>query len=264
MKNFFLRSENKIINRFIKDGYLIFDIKKKKELNNIKKQVSNLSKKILKAKKIIDIEKIHNHLQFNELNKFRLKIYSELNKSNSFQSNYYSLGREYLDIICGNELVMQRKVSLSIQMPDDDSSLLPLHSDVWSGCSPFEVVLWVPLVNCKKTQSMFILPKKINDYYYKNMKRFNSVSELERKVKNKVKWLNLKYGQGLIFLHSIMHGNMVNEEKNTRWSFNCRFKSVFSPYDDKSIGETFLPITIRPVSASGMQYMEPKVNNARF
>ena len=51
MKNFFLRNENKIINKFIKDGYLIFDIKKKKELNNVKKQVSNLSKKLLKAKK---------------------------------------------------------------------------------------------------------------------------------------------------------------------------------------------------------------------
>lgn len=264
MKNFFLRSENKIINRFIKDGYLIFDIKKKKELNNIKKQVLNLSKKIFKAKKIIGIEKIHNHLQFNELNKFRLKIYSELNKSNSFQSNYYSLGREYLDIICGNELVMQRKVSLSIQMPKDDSSLLPLHSDVWSGCSPFEIVLWIPMVNCKKTQSMFILPKKINEKLYKNMDKFNSVSELENKVKNKVKWLNINYGQGLIFLHSIMHGNMINNEKNTRWSFNCRFKSVFSPYDDKSIGETFLPITLRPASVSGMQYLEPKVKNVRF
>ena len=111
---------------------------------------------------------------------------------------------------------------------------------------------------------MFILPKKVNNHLYKNMKKFNSVSELENKVKNKVKWLNVKYGQGIIFLHSIMHGNMINKEKDTRWSFNCRFKSVFSPYDDKSIGETFLPITLRPASISGMQYLEPKVKNARF
>ena len=30
MKNFFSKSENKIINKFNKDGYIIFDIKKKK------------------------------------------------------------------------------------------------------------------------------------------------------------------------------------------------------------------------------------------
>ena len=50
-----------------------------------------------------------------------------------------------LKLICGNELAMQRKVNLSMQVPKDDSSLLPVHSDVWSGCSPFEVVLWMPL-----------------------------------------------------------------------------------------------------------------------
>jgi sporadic carbohydrate cluster 2OG-Fe(II) oxygenase len=263
MKNFFSKSENKIVNKFNKNGYIIFDIKKKKQLNNIRKKILILSRKNLR-KKITKIESIHNHLTKKELNKFRMKIYSELNKSKNFLSNYYSLGDDFLDVICGNELVMQRKVNLSIQMPDDDSSLLPLHSDVWSGCSPFEVVLWIPLVNCKKTQSMFIMPKILNEQYYAKIQNFNSVTEIEQQVKKKVKWLTLKYGQGLIFLHSIMHGNVVNKEKDTRWSFNCRFKSVFSPYDDKSIGETFFPITLRPASISGMQYSEPKVKNARF
>ena len=64
---------------------------------------------------------------------------------------------------------MQRKVNLSIQLPKDDSSLLPLHSDVWSGCSAYEVVLWIPLVNVSKTKSMFILPKEKNEIYYKNL-----------------------------------------------------------------------------------------------
>ena len=79
--------------------------------------------------------------------------------------NYYEMAKKELSILCGNELVMQRKVNLSIQMPNDDSSLLPLHSDVWSGCSPFEVVIWIPLVNCKRSNSMHILPlKKIITY----------------------------------------------------------------------------------------------------
>ena len=46
-------------------------------------------------------------------------------------------------------------------MPNDDSSLLPVHSDTWAGDSPFEIVMWIPLVNCNKTQSMFILPMNL-------------------------------------------------------------------------------------------------------
>jgi len=263
MKKFFSKFENKIINKFNRDNYIIFNLNKK-ELNKIKKKVIIQLKKIHKKNNEIKLENIHNLIESSELNKYRMKIYSDLNKSKDFLRNYYLLGSKILNIICGNELVMQRKVNLSIQMPNDDSSLLPLHSDVWSGCSPFEVVLWIPLVNCKKTQSMFIMPKKLNEKYYKKMQNYNSVSEIEKKVQKKVKWLNLKYGQGLIFLHSTMHGNMVNKEKNTRWSFNCRFKSVFSPYDDKSIGETFFPITLRPASISGMEYQEPKVKYVRF
>ena len=57
---------------------------------------------------------------------------------------------------------LQKKVNLSIQLPKDDSSLLPVHSDVWQGDSPYELVLWIPLVNCAKTKSMYILPKQIN------------------------------------------------------------------------------------------------------
>ena len=84
---------------------------------------------------------------------------------------YYKISKPLLDIILGNELAMQLRVNLSIQLPDDDSSLLPIHSDVWSGDSPFESVVWLPLVDCYKTKSMFILPPskyfKIKKYLIK-------------------------------------------------------------------------------------------------
>ena len=34
-------------------------------------------------------------------------------------------------------------------------------------------------------------------------------------------------------------GNIVNKENETRWSLNCRFKGIFTPYNDKKIGEFF-------------------------
>jgi hypothetical protein len=266
MNNFHTTPEKKIINQFNRNGYYIFNINNKNKLKKIKNKILELSKKFLK-KTIIKknfFEKTHEYITYNELNSYRMNIYSLLNSYKWFKESYYEMAKDELAIICGNELVMQRKINLSIQLPKDDSSLLPLHSDVWSGCSPYELVLWIPLVDCKKTNSMFILPKKINERSYREMKKFRSVFDLEKKTKKYAKWLNIRFGQGLIFLHSIMHGNKVNQEKSTRWSFNCRFKSVFSPYDEKSLGETFLPITLKPVSLHAMNYEEPEIRSKSF
>ena len=60
-----------------------------------------------------------------------MSVYDGLNKQKKFLQNYFEIAKQQLEILCGNELAMQRKVNLSVQMPQDDSSLLPIHSDVW-------------------------------------------------------------------------------------------------------------------------------------
>ena len=114
-----------------------------------------------------------------------MSLYSKLNSKEEFLKSYYEFGKEYLQIICGNELVMQRKVNLSIQLSNDDSSLLPLHSDVWSGCSPFEVVLWIPMVNCEKTNSMYILSKRIMTNFMRKFINLAMYPNLKRKFYKK-------------------------------------------------------------------------------
>ena len=68
-----------------------------------------------------------------------------------------------------------------------------------------------------------------------------------------MKWLDVKYGEVLLFNQALPHGNRLNEEPETRWSMNCRFKGVFTPYSDKKIGEFFEPITLRAASQTGMK-----------
>jgi sporadic carbohydrate cluster 2OG-Fe(II) oxygenase len=62
---------------------------------------------------------------------------------------------------------MQKKINLSIQIPNDKDSLLDLHSDIYAGESPFQVVVWMPLVDAYETKSMFFTKpthnKKMND-----------------------------------------------------------------------------------------------------
>ena len=268
MFTYYTKNEHKLIKKFERDGFLIFDIKKnKKKIDQIKELTNKEILKVFNKKKILfkkkdksDLfNKFHLYIKSSELNQFRMAVYDGLNQQEKFLQNYFEIAKHELETLCGNELAMQRKVNLSVQMPKDDSSLLPVHSDVWSGCSPFEVVLWVPLVNCSKTKSMYILPKNENEKLYKKFYKYKNSGDLYSGLKNKIKWIDIKYGQGLIFTHQLMHGNLVNQSNETRWSFNCRFKSLMSPYDKKDIAETFLPISIRSATKFGMNYEEPKI-----
>ena len=155
--------------------------------------------------------------------------------------------------------MMQKNINLSIQLPNDKSSLLPIHSDVWSGDSPYEINLWIPLVNCFKTKSMYILNRKHNSYFLKEMKKkkIKSSNQIFNLIKNKIQFINIKYGEFLIFDQTLPHGNIVNIENETRWSMNCRFKSIFSPYGDKKVGEFFIPITTRATTFIGQNFKYP-------
>lgn len=262
-------AKKKYLKDFLKNGYCIIRPKSKRKLLTIRKKLNELIiKELLKKNRNLNInylkksnviKNFHQYISPVDLNKFRMKIYANLNKLTWFNDYYYDIGKEFIDEICGNEIAMQRKVNLSIQLPQDDSSLLPIHSDVWSGCSPFEIVLWIPMLNVSKTSSMFVIPLKKSKEIYKKFSSFRSIQNLEKKIKDKIKYLKINFGEILIFSHQIIHGNHVNKESITRISFNCRFKSVFSPYDEKGLAETFYPINIKPASQLGMDYESPKI-----
>ena len=264
----FLDKEDIQINeKFLKKGYLISDIFNIDILTNIQnffiKNIKESFKEINEKDNLDILNNIHNYLNIDNLNNFRLNLINKMSNYKDLRKNYYFIAKDILDKIVGNELAMQMRVNLSIQMPNDDSSLLPIHADTWSGDSAYEVVVWIPLVDCYDTKSMYILdPSYINEFnhVFKD-KRVDDSDSLFDVFKDKVEWIKIKYGQVLIFNQSLPHGNIVNKTKETRWSMNCRFKSVFSPYGDKKLGEFFEPITLKPASKIGLNYKHPLISN---
>ena len=255
------KDEIQLTSEFLKKGYIKKDISDIKSLRKISDITLNSINKSLKTDNTQNLlNNLHKKIKPSKLNQFRLKLHKELNDKKNFRPLYYRIAKKYLDILVGNELVMQNKVNLSIQLPKDSSSLLPLHSDTWSGDSPFEIVVWLPLVDCYRTKSMFILdPIESKKLYKKFSKLKNSNSEkIFNSIKKKVKWIDIKYGQILIFNQSLPHGNIINQESETRVSMNCRFKSLFSPYGDKKLGEFFEPINIKAATTIGIDYKDPK------
>ncbi len=112
--NNFLPSIHKdISNKFEKDGYVIFDIKKKESLKKIKKKLFQFSKKNLK-KNIFENEffnNAHKFIDLSDINDFRLKIINEMNKDKELRFLYYDICSEFLDILVGNELAMQQRIN---------------------------------------------------------------------------------------------------------------------------------------------------------
>jgi sporadic carbohydrate cluster 2OG-Fe(II) oxygenase len=253
----FLSKNEKIIeNEFTDQGFIIRDAANKDALNKIQKFAIDM----LSRRDGSSLDNTHEIIDINELNNFRLEVINEINSQPWFREAYYQIAKPYLDQLVGNELAMQSRVNLSIQLPDDDSSLLPVHADTWSGDSAFEVVVWLPLVDCFGTKSMYLLPPKVANNISDDFKfhaQGNS-EELFNVIKNDVNWIKINYGEVLVFNQACPHGNRVNKENETRWSMNCRFKGLFTPYKDKKIGEFFEPITLRPVSKIAMSYKLPK------
>ena len=265
-KNSFLIDEDvDITQQYLKNGFYIAPAADKIALSWIKSSFLKIIKDELNIKTDSNEEQlfdlIHKKVPILKLNSFRLSIMKKMNELPDFRKNYFKVAAPYLNILVGNELAMQVRVNLSIQYPNDNSSLLPLHADTWSGDSPFEVVVWIPLVNCYNTKSMFLLPPSENMKLNENFKQMagSKMEDLYESVKNKVDWVKIDYGNILIFNHSLPHGNRINEENETRWSINCRFKSIFTPYWDKPLGSFFEPITLRAASISGMNYKLPEL-----
>jgi sporadic carbohydrate cluster 2OG-Fe(II) oxygenase len=262
--NFLRPSEKELAIAFSKQGYIIEPAEDREALDRIQNRIAELAAAFLGEETPKDalsfLDRIAERVSVTKLNDFRLHIISGLMATPWFREAYFSCARSLLETLVGNELVMQRNLGLSVQLPSDDSSLLPLHSDTWgSECSPFEVVLWVPLVDCYRTKSMFVLPADVDGKWRDRMHEFadRGTESLFQAIKPEIEWLEVPYGNVVVFTPTIMHGNRINQEVTTRWTLNIRFKGLFTPYSDKRLGEYFAPITARPVSRIAMKFQLP-------
>jgi sporadic carbohydrate cluster 2OG-Fe(II) oxygenase len=106
---------------------------------------------------------------------------------------------------------------------------------------------------------MYILPPAGASKIQRNLAAFagRSAEDIFRDIEREVAWLEIPYGKFLLFNQNLPHGNRVNAEGDARWSMNCRFKGVFTPYADKKLGEFFEPITLRAASRIGLDYEAP-------
>tara|TARA_E500000331_G_scaffold357800_1_gene421037 strand:- start:182 stop:967 length:786 start_codon:yes stop_codon:yes gene_type:complete len=181
-------------------------------LNNFHKIVKNISEIELNQKKINVIKKISSNIKLVDL------IYNSFSKD--------------IDSMLGADLLVQRTINLVIQTPNDKNPTIP-HRDAPPN-SYFEIVIWIPLVDCGDTKSMYTIDisstKTALEQLEKNPENWESFLN---KFKDKKIYPSVKFGQALFFLPYIYHGSDINKTDETRFSLNIRFKGLFSPSGKK-------------------------------
>ena len=193
-------------------------------VNKIKVEVPSFGNELSSLHKFIDVK---------EVNDLRLKIFSYINSELKWENLILEICENELNNKHGRDLLVQSKINLSIQMPNDQTSILPIHTDSSSADSPFQTNIWIPLTDAFETNSMFILDEKqtidfANSVATNNIDEFHA-SNFQIREEDFIK---INFGQILFFNPSILHGNVLNETNKTRVSLNLRIKSMFSPEPD--------------------------------
>ena len=177
-----------------------------------------------------NLDELHKYLKIEEVNDFRIKLFTKINKSLNWEILISRLvGNEIFNEL-GQDLLIQSKINLSIQMPNDRTSILPAHSDSWSADSPFQRNLWIPLTDAFGTNSMFILGQRETINFFKKIKKNKIYIKQKDKINIQHKdFIKMSYGSVLLFNPALLHGNVLNKTSKTRISLNIRLKSIFSP-----------------------------------
>ena len=242
---------------FLKQGFSIQKIENLKFLNQLK---SNIEDELISN----DLENIHKSYGINEINSFRISCYRKINKINNWEDKYFSIASTYLTNLLGPDLSIQTKLNLSIQMPEDNASVLDLHTDALSGQSVFEVVLWVPLTKSYSSNAMYIFPREVNQKILCDLKANETIGmkNLFIKYQKYANFLELNYGECLIFSPTLFHGNVLNQTPTTRVSINCRFKNIFSheaKNGERRLGSFYKVLKLSPLTKIGLSYRDDLV-----
>lgn len=191
-------------------------------------------------KKISSLDEVHLALSEDKINNFRLAVIKFINKS-EFKNKFIEKVSPFFSTVLGEDLAYQKNLNLILVPPQDKTSILPLHADTWTGHSKFELAILFPLTSIVPTQNMFILPLPAWRKHQDQIDRAQNLQELTENLNTSFHYLSLKPGEALIFWHNLPHGNKINQSQQTHWSINLRFKNVFTPYKEKSLGDYFIP-----------------------
>ena len=174
----------------MKNGFKIHKTNNIKLLNNLREEIYLHIKKIFKIKEpnpeigLNNFHKYTSDMNDGELNEKRVDLIHKItNECDAGQKIFKIFEKQLLDYL-GPDLLVQKSCNLVLQKPGDGNPS-EIHRDAPLN-SPYEIVLWLPLVDCFKTKSMYLLDihktKEAMQYLNKNKKNGKNLKILQKKL----------------------------------------------------------------------------------
>jgi len=215
------------------NGYFVKECEEIEGLNSLRLQVFNLIREEFDIE-CNDVDKVLNQLHefigdISEIdfNERRMLLLKKINENINFKELIFSSFKDTILALLGPDLLVQKNCNIVIQRPNDNNPS-ELHRDAPSN-SPYEVVLWIPLVNCFKTKAMYLVDHKSTIELYDNLDKTQDWERFEKDAIDKSILVPVNFGEALFFSTAVLHGSHINIETETRISLNVRFKNIFSP-----------------------------------
>ena len=237
------------VNFFEKKGFAVIDINKDylPKLLELKRTIEKETKKKLLQHKNFSLEKFHKYkLKKISLNQFRLDMISKINKQKNLKLNIYNSIDKVLDRCLGPDIIVQKNINLVIQKPKDKDRA-PFHKDAPAN-SNYEIVVWVPLVDCYNTMGMYLFDVSKHNKSKKFLRENNTPSKFDKYSKKEGILTDVQFGQALIFWTNNYHYIPINKEINTRWTLNVRYKNLFTKYGTKNLLDFYEILKLSPLT----------------
>lgn len=182
------------------------------------------------------------------LNEFRSTLIRRFNERTDVPATIFQAFEEVLVALVGSDVAVQKSCNLVIQQPHD-VEVSPIHRDAPPN-SPFEVVMWIPLVDCYDTKGMSVLGRTETTALIGrlNAAPAGNPSQAYRYAAEAGTPVSMVFGEALFFWTGLYHVIPTNVEQETRWSLNIRYKNLFSPYGDKGFPDFFRILKLSPLS----------------
>ena len=164
-----------------------------------------------------------------KVNDLILFIINQFKKNFKMDEIIYQSSKKFITSLLGKDIASQRNPNIVFQYPFS-SRTSELHKDAPPN-STFEIVSWVPLVDCYSSKSFYILDKNLTEKLLNKHERgeYSNWAELRDESIKLGTHLEISYGNALFFWSGLLHGSVVNKTNESRWSYNVRFKNLFAP-----------------------------------
>ena len=256
MKNFLKEFESK--------GYAIVESISAEKSNQIRSKLVKLICEMFKINSSnINHEKILNDfhnlkIDKSDFNNVRMNIIQTLSNDDEYLQLIMEAYGKYIKKLIGNDILVQKNVNIMCHEPKS-MKISDAHRDAPEN-SFYEVVLWLPFVNCYKSKSMYFVEAEESNILMNILETKNlDWNSFEKEAQKKGKFLDVPFNSAVLFWAGLIHGSKVNEENETRWTMNLRFKNIFTPPGMKDPLNFFQLYEMSPLSHLGLNAQKNEI-----